>query len=74
MTPKEIIATAKQRGISVSQLLREQRGKPELSREEAIAAYSDGEITEGRLAESLGVDRLEARRIIHEESDRNAQS
>ena len=67
MNAREIIDIAKQRGISVGKLLREQRGEPELSREEAITLYRQGEITEGRLAESLRVDRLEARRIVQEE-------
>ncbi len=64
--PAEIIALARQRGISVSRLLREQQGIPELSREEAIASYKNGEITEGHLTEVLGVDRLETRRIVWE--------
>lgn len=68
MKAREIIDLARQRGISVARLMREQSGEPELSREEAIAQYREGEITEGRLTESLGVDRLESRRIIQEEN------
>ncbi len=63
LTSGELIALTRQQGISMSEFL----GVPRLSREEAIAAYRKGEITEGRLADSLGVDRLEARRIIQEE-------
>lgn len=66
MSAREIIDLAKQRGISVARLMREQRGEPELSPEEAIALYRKEEIAEGQLAESLGVDRLEVRRIIQE--------
>lgn len=33
---------------------------------DAIASYHAGEITEGQLAEALGVDRLEVRRIVQE--------
>jgi hypothetical protein len=66
-TAQEIIALAKRRKISVSRLLRELRGEPELTREEALIAYGTGEITEGRLAESLNVDRLTARQIVQEQ-------
>ncbi len=63
LTSGELIALTRQQGISMGEFL----GVPKLSREEAIALYRNGEITEGRLADSLGVDRLEARRIIQEE-------
>ena len=66
-TAREIIALVKARKISVSRLLRELRGEPELTREEALVAYSNGEITEGRLAEALNVDRLTARQIVQEQ-------
>jgi hypothetical protein len=62
LTSGELIALARQQGISMHEFL----GAPKLAREEAIAAYKADEITEGRLAECLGVDRLEARRIAQE--------
>ena len=67
MNAREIIDAARQRGISVTRLLRELRGVPKLSREDAIASYHASDITEGRLVEDLGVDRLEARRIVQED-------
>ena len=59
ITVSELIWACRQLGMPVSSLF----SKP-LTREEVIALYDAGEITEGRLAESLGVDRLEARRIL----------
>lgn len=62
MTPKEIIQYCRNKGISVADFL----GRPKLPREEAIEAYLKSEITEGHLADCLGCDRLEARRIVQE--------
>jgi hypothetical protein len=64
LTSGELIALARQQNVSMTEFL----GVPKLPREEAIAAYKAGEITEGRLMECLGVDRLEARRIVQEET------
>jgi hypothetical protein len=62
MTPGEIIKHCRERGISVAEFLK----IPKLPKEQAIAAYINEEITEGRLAYHLGCDRLEARRIVQE--------
>lgn len=65
LTSGELIALCRQQGISVSEFL----GTPKLSRRDAISAYRNGDITEGQLADCLGVDRLEARRIVQDESE-----
>lgn len=61
LQPKQIIELARERGCSVAELMGRLQ---KLEREEAIAQYNAGEITEGHLACCLGVDRLEARRIV----------
>lgn len=63
ITARELIWACSRLGVSVSSLVQQ-----ELSKEDAIALYRIGEITEGRLSESLGVDRLEARRIVAEDA------
>ncbi len=62
LTPKEIIAHCREQGISVTEFLK----IPKLPKDEAITAYINEEITEGRLMYHLGCDRLEARRIVQD--------
>lgn len=66
ITISELIWACRQLGMSISSLF----NKP-LTREEAISLYCAGEITEGRLSASLGVNRLEARRILQESESKN---
>lgn len=61
-TAREIIKYCHNKGISVSEFL----GVPKLPKDEAVNAYINGEITEGRLMQCLECDRLEARRIVQE--------
>ena len=62
MSPSEIIKHCREHGVSVAEFL----GVPKLPKDEAVAAYLAGEITEGRLVYHLGCDRLEARRIVQQ--------
>lgn len=70
LTPHEIIAHCRKNGINIQEFL----AIPKLPRDEAIAAYINGEITEGRLMYFLGCDRLEARRIVQEALDASQQA
>lgn len=62
LSPREIIKHCRSQGISVTEFLQ----VPKLPRDEAIRAYLNEEITEGRLMYHLGSDRLETRRIVQE--------
>lgn len=66
-TPTQIIQHCRDKGISVSEFL----GASKLPKDKAIIAYLNGEITEGRLTRCLGGDRLEARRLVQEFTDKN---